>query len=68
MALMLILKAKVAEQKLVLGDYVTVHNSDVKSSQSHIGQGDVLVQHKDFFQRIVKDRRELSDMRHRKAA
>ena len=64
---MLILKAKVAEQKLVLGDYVTVHISDVKTSQQ-IGQGDVLVQHEDFFQRILKDRRELSTVQHRKAA
>ncbi len=65
---MLILKAKIAEKKLVLGDYVTVHNSDVKSSQSHTGPGDVLVQHEDFFQRILKDRRELSKVQHRKAA
>ena len=65
---MLILKAKVAEQKLVLGDYVAVHVSQVKESQRHIGHGDVLVQHEDFFQRIVKDRRELSKVQHRKAA
>ena len=67
---MLILKAKVAEKKLVLGDYVAVHVSAIEGIQSHIHDGphDVLVQHKDFFQRIVKDRRELSKVQHRKAA
>ena len=71
---MLILEGKVAEKRLVLGDYVTVHVSDVKGSRSHIGRGDVLIQHEDFFQRILKDRRELSKLgnsskvQHRKAA
>ena len=68
---MLILKAKVVEKKLVLGDYVTVHVSAVGGIQSHIkhdGPHDVLVQNKDFFQRILKDRRELSKVQHRKAA
>lgn len=65
---MLILEGKVAEKKLVLGDYVAIHASDVRGSQSHNGHGDVLVQHEDFFQRILKDRRELSKVLHRKAA
>jgi len=64
---MLILKGP-EKKRLVLGDYVAVHVSEVKESQSYIGQGDVLVQHKDFFQRIVKDRRELSKVQDRKAA
>lgn len=62
---MLILKGP-EKKRLVLGDYVAVHASEVKESQS--GYGDVLVQHEDFFQRIVKDRRELSKVQHRKAA
>ena len=71
---MLMLKPRVEEKKLVLGDYVTVHVSDVNGHQSRIGHGDVLVQHEDFFQRILKDRRELSTLSnsskvlHRKAA
>ena len=67
---MLILKGP-ENKKLVLGDYVAVHVSSVEGNQSRIGHAgphDVLVQHKDFFQRILKDRRELSDMQHRKAA
>jgi len=62
---MLILKGP-EKKRLVLGDYVAVHVSKAKESQS--GYGDVLVQHEDFFQRIVKDRRELSKVQHRKAA
>jgi len=65
---MLLLKPRVEEKKLMLGDYVTVHVSGVKEYQSPIGRGDVLVQHEDFFQRIVKDRRELSNVQQRKAA
>jgi sRNA-binding carbon storage regulator CsrA len=67
-ALMLVLKGKAPEKRLLLGDYVAVHVSTVKKSQSHIGHGDVLVQHEDFFQRILKDRRELREVQHRKAA
>lgn len=65
---MLVLKVKAPEKRLLLGDYVAVHVSTVKKSQGYIGHGDVLVQHEDFFQRILKDRRELRKVQHRKAA
>ena len=68
---MLILKAEKKEKKLVLGDYVTIHTLGDKVNQGRIGfvaPRDVLVKHGQFFQRMLKDRRELNGVQHRKAA
>ena len=57
---MLMRNQKLAEEKLVLGDYVTVNTSAVTESQTNTAAShDVLVQFENFFQRIVKQRGEL---------
>ena len=57
---MLMRNQKLAEEKLVLGDYVTVNKSVVNDSQINAGAShDVLVQFENLFQRIVKQKGEL---------
>ena len=63
---MLMRNQKLAEEKLVLGDYVTVNKSVVKDSQINTGAShDVLVQFENLFQRIVKQRGELHTVQKR---
>ncbi len=59
------------KKDLVLGDYVPVHVTDAKENQSRARFGvpiDFLEQHAAFFQRIVKERKELNVATLRKAA
>jgi hypothetical protein len=55
---MLMLKnPEVTEKKLVLGDYITVHMSGLKTSQGNTG--DMQVNREELFQRIQKQRGEV---------
>ena len=55
---MLMLKnPEVTEKKLVLGDYITVHMSGLKTSQ--VNTGDTQVNREELFQRIQKQRGEV---------
>ena len=59
------------KKNLVLGDYITVHMTDVTETQSRPRFGvpvEFLEQHAAFFQRIVKERKELNVSTLRKAA
>lgn len=60
---MLVLKQEksVAEKKLVLGDYVTIHISAVKGNQIPMGEPrSALVSYEEVFERSVKLRGELN--------
>lgn len=59
------------KKDLVLGDYVTVHVSDVKENQGRTNFGppiDILERHAAFFHRIVKERKELTAVQQKVAA
>ena len=58
---MLMLKnPEVTEKKLVLGDYITVHMSGLKTSQGNNAKpGDMQVNREELFQRIQKQRGEV---------
>lgn len=58
---MLMLKTpEVTEKKLVLGDYITVHTSDLKTSQGNNAKpGDMQVNREELFHRIQKQREEV---------
>lgn len=62
----MLLHRKGTEKKLILGDYVTVCvQGATKESQVNNGAPqDVLVQKEAFFQRIIKQRGEMSVKRH----
>jgi len=63
---MLMRNQKLAEKKLVLGDYVTISKSVVNESKINTGAShDVLVQFENLFQRIVKQRGELHTVQKR---
>ena len=51
---------EVTEKKLVLGDYITVHMSGLKTSQvNNAKPGDMQVNREELFQRIQKQRGEV---------
>ena len=53
------------EKKLMLGDYMTVHVSGVTEAQSRVGTStpiDIQARNEGFFQRILKERKELKEM------
>ncbi len=61
----MLLHTKGTEKKLILGDYVSVYVQGAKESQANNGAPqNVLVQKEAFFQRIVKQRGEMSVKRH----
>lgn len=63
---MLILEQNEEKKGLVLGDYVTVHVPEISAQQSSIGAGtltDIQVRNESFFQRIQKERVELTGKR-----
>ena len=72
----MLMKKRKAEEDLVLGDYVTVHVSDITEKKIRTGSGtvhdimeprDILEQYEPFFQRIQKERAELNVVRNRAA-
>jgi hypothetical protein len=60
---------EVAEKKLELGDYVTVHVPDLNGSQvSNANPCVIQVDREAFIQRILKQRAKFIDVRNRRAA
>ena len=59
------------KKNLVLGDYVTVHVSNLDETKRNRRFGppaDILEKHASFFMRIIKERKELNVVQPRKAA